>query len=85
MRKLALFLILLLACAASVASADDPFLSGEALSAQVAAKCAQGCVVFNREEAAEMERQVNAILARRQQEAFKAGVQYQAQACRSLI
>lgn len=48
-------------------------------------KCAQGCVVFNREEAAEMERHVNAILARRQQEAFKAGVQYQTQACASLI
>jgi hypothetical protein len=79
-------LLIAAALAAGVAVAnDDPFKSGEALQAEIAKDCAEGCVVFSRQQASEFERQLGEILTSKQAEAFEAGVQYQKQACASLI
>jgi hypothetical protein len=64
---------------------DDPFKQGDALQAEVSTDCKEGCVVLNRQQASELERQFEVILARKMKEAFDAGVAYQKQACRSLI
>lgn len=69
----------------AVPQTEDPFLKGEALQAEIAKSCADGCVTFNRDEAEEFERQLQAVLAARQQQAFDAGVQRQRAACASLI
>lgn len=65
--------------------AQDPYKSGVDLIAEVEQKCAEGCIVFNREEAANLEEQLNDLLGRKQEEAFKAGIQYQQAACASLV
>jgi hypothetical protein len=64
---------------------DDPFKSGEALQAEIAKDCAEGCVVFSRQQASEFERQLGEILTSKQAEAFEAGVRFQKSACASLI
>jgi hypothetical protein len=79
--------VLLAAClAATVAIAqEDPFLKGDALRENVATKCADGCVTWTREEAAQFEKELDMIVKRIKAEAFQAGMEAQKQACRSLI
>ena len=79
--------LILAACilvAGSVA-AEDPFVSGDALREVVQKKCADGCVIFSREDAARFEEQLSMILSARMREAFDAGQANQKQACASLI
>lgn len=78
----------ILAAAVAVTStvgADAPFIKGEELKAKIALECSDGCVTFNQEQAAEFEQQLQRILAQKMAEAFAAGVNYQKQACASLI
>jgi hypothetical protein len=79
--------VLLAAClAASVAVAnDDPFLKGDELKADIAKKCGDGCVTWNRVDAAAFEEELDMIVKRVRSEAFQAGMAAQKQACRSLI
>lgn len=74
----------LLATTLAVAQ-DDPFLKGDDLKAAVERKCADGCVMFSRDDAAAFEKELEKILSRVRAEAFAAGVQSQKAACRSLI
>lgn len=60
-----LALILLLSVTTAVAQ-DDPFLAGDALQAEIAKSCAEGCVTFSREHAAEFEAQLKATIAQRE-------------------
>jgi hypothetical protein len=80
-----LLLAATLLVAGAVLAQDDPYKSGDDLQAVIAAKCSDGCVVFSRKEAKELEDQLGEILTRRQKEASERGVKYQAQACPSLI
>lgn len=75
----------LLCAAVSVIAQDDAFLKGEELKATIERDCKEGCVTFNREEAEVFQEQIERILAQREKAAFEAGVQYQKQACASLI
>jgi hypothetical protein len=75
----------LAACAALPVSSQDNFLQGEALQAEVAKSCGEGCITFSREEAKVFEMQLQDILMRKTQEAFKAGVEFQKQACPALV
>lgn len=71
---------------ASVAVAqDDPFVKGEALQDVIRKNCTDGCVTFSREEAAKFEEALQKLLDRKMQEAFQNGVQFQRQACASLV
>jgi hypothetical protein len=63
------------------ASADDPFKEGDALTAEVQRNCADGCLVLNRQEAAQLMEQVNAMLAERTQRAYTQG----ARSCRNAV
>lgn len=72
-------------CVALPVSSQDEFLKGEALQAEIAKSCAEGCITFSREEAARFDKYLQDILARKQQEAFLQGVEFQKQACASLI
>lgn len=67
-----------LAAGLAVAVAQDVFLQGDALLREVEANCAEGCVVFNREEAAQLETAINALSA----QAFEQGKAIGAQRCR---
>lgn len=82
MRRLALILA---ATAAASVAADSPYLTGDALQADIARKCAAGCVTFSQDEAAAYEQGMGAILEQRTREAFEAGVRWQMQACPALI
>lgn len=78
----------ILAAAVAVTStvgADSPYLKGPELQAKIALECQEGCVTFNSEQATEFEQQLQVLLAQKMAEAFKAGVEYQKQACASLI
>ena len=66
-------------------SQDDPFVKGEALQEVIRKNCTDGCVTFSREEAAKFEEALQKLLDRKMQEAFQNGVQFQRQACASLI
>jgi hypothetical protein len=59
--------------AASPAMAEDPFLTGDALAAEVASHCAEGCVVLSRAQADALMANVNQVLQRREAEAHRAG------------
>ena len=80
--RYALALILLLGASAS---ADDPFKSGDDLQQAIKDKCAGGCIVMSREDAADLEERLGQVLGTRMQEAFDAGAQQQKAACLSLI
>lgn len=83
MRKI---LAAVMAAGVAVAVAqDDPFLKGEALQAEVLKSCAEGCITFSREEAADFQAGLDKLIAAKQREAFEAGARWQAQACASLI
>lgn len=69
----------------AVSQDEDPFLKGDALQAEIAKSCQDGCITFSREEAAEFERQLQAVLAAKQRDAFDSGVRHQRQACASLV
>jgi hypothetical protein len=72
-------------CAALPVSSQDHFLTGDALQAEIAKSCSEGCITFNRAEAVEFEGQLQELLRQKQAEAFAEGVQYQRAACASLI
>jgi hypothetical protein len=76
-------LIVLVCLVAWAAQADDPspFLSGEALAAEVARNCSEGCVVMNAQEVEMLTQSVNAMLAERSQRAYKQG----ALSCRNAV
>ena len=80
-----LVLVAALLAAGSVVAQDDPFLKGDELKAAVERDCSEGCVTFNHQEAQVFQEQIEALIARKQKEAFEAGVNYQKQACASLI
>jgi hypothetical protein len=84
MRRYILAATLAVSVAVAVAQ-DDPFKQGDALAAQVARECADGCIVFSRERAAEFEEHLGKLIGKRELEAYKAGMEYQKQACASLI
>jgi hypothetical protein len=79
--------LVFVALAAGVATADDesPFLKGEALSAEIARNCADGCVVLSPAEAAALQEGVAALIARKQQEAFDAGRKHEYSSCRNRL
>jgi hypothetical protein len=60
---------------------DSPFKEGDALTAEVQRNCADGCLVLNRQEAAQLMEQVNAMLAERTQRAYTQG----ARSCRNAV
>jgi hypothetical protein len=68
-------------------SADDPspFLTGDALTAEVARNCAEGCVVMSPQEVALLTQSVNAMLAQREQRAFASGFGQGSKSCRNAI
>lgn len=82
MKRLLLLAVLF---AASVLAQDSPFLKDEALTAEVAANCAQGCIVFSPEKAAAFVAEVNAELDRRTQAAFEEGKRLGNLSCRNAI
>jgi hypothetical protein len=67
------------------AHADDPppspFLSGDALAAEVARNCAEGCVVLNPAEAALLMHSIQQMVDEREKAAFVKG----ARSCRNAI
>lgn len=69
----------------AIAQDEDPFLKGDALQAEILKSCADGCVTFNRQEADTFQGQLESLIARKQAEAFQAGIQAQKAACASLI
>jgi hypothetical protein len=77
------FLICFAVPIAMGAHADDPspFKSGDELAAEVQRNCADGCLVLNRQEAAQLMEQVNAMLAERTQRAYTQG----ARSCRNAV
>jgi len=64
---------------------DSPFKKGEDLQAETRSNCADGCVVFSQQEAMELERQIQGLVARKMQEAYEAGRAEARQQCVSLI
>lgn len=61
---------LALCCAPVIA--QDPFLTGEALKEDIK-RCADGCIVMTREEAAALMQQVNLMVQEQAQRAYQAG------------
>ncbi len=55
------------------AIAQDPFLKGDALAADMARNCADGCVTLNREEAANLSRALSNMVEQARQEGYQAG------------
>jgi hypothetical protein len=84
MRRYLIAATLAVSVAVAVAQ-DDPFKQGDELATQVAKECKDGCIVFSRERAAEFEEHLGKLIGKRELEAYKAGMQYQKQACASLI
>jgi len=74
----------LLAVSVAVAQ-DSPFKKGEDLQAEIRSNCTEGCVVFNPQEAVELERQIQELVTRKMQEAYEAGRAEARQQCVSLI
>lgn len=67
-------LVLIAALAVTPAAiAQDPFLTGDALAAEVASHCAEGCVVLSRAQADALMANVNQVLQRREADAHRAG------------
>jgi len=64
---------------------DSPFKKGEDLQAEIRSNCTEGCVVFNPQEAVELERQIQELVTRKMQEAYEAGKAEASQQCVSLI
>jgi hypothetical protein len=83
------FVVALAILLASSVLAQDSFLKGDALQAEIAKSCADGCVTFNREEAEAfqeaMDKIIQKALAQKEQEGFERGRQDARQRCPSLI
>lgn len=79
------FFAALVAASFAVSAQDDPFLKDGELKTAVEARCADGCVIFSREDAERFQEALDELMAKKQKEAYQAGVKYQAQACRSLL
>lgn len=75
----------LAACFVTSAVPQDVFLTGEALQAETAKSCAEGCVTFSRQEAENFQAQLNKVLRQKQEEAFEAGRRDAKERCASLI
>ncbi|MEJ7932594.1 hypothetical protein WG922_21670 [Ramlibacter sp. AN1015] len=75
MRK---YLVAAALAACSVAVAQDPYLTGDALQAAVKDGCAEGCVVFNRAEAQALEARVKAFAL----QAYEMGKREGSEGCR---
>jgi hypothetical protein len=71
--------------ASATPQGEDEFLKGEALQAEIAKSCANGCITFNHEEAAAFQDALERLLAQKQKEAYQAGQRNQKAACASLI
>lgn len=82
MRRLALIGLALLAL---TVAADTPFLAGADLQAEIASKCADGCITFSQEEAAAYEKGIGELIEQRLKEAFQAGQADAKGQCISLI
>jgi hypothetical protein len=80
-----LFVAAILAAGVAVAIAQDAFLKGDELAAEVAKSCKDGCVTFNRAEAEVFQREFQRIVEKAEKEAYARGVQAQRAACRSLL
>jgi hypothetical protein len=79
-------LLIAAALAAGPAMADEsPFLAGEALQAEVARNCSEGCVVLNPAEAANLTQSIQAMVNERTQKAFEAGFAQGSKSCRNAI
>jgi len=70
-------LALIAALAASTVTAQDVFLTGDALQQDIA-RCVGGCIVFDRQEAENLERGIQALMM----QAFQAGKQEGGSGCR---
>jgi hypothetical protein len=81
MRSFLMILVLYVAPALAQTQSDDGFLKGEALQAEVDKSCGDGCITFNRDEAAKFKEAMKELV----DEAFQAGQRQQKAACRSLI
>lgn len=77
--------ILLMAIWPKPAHGQDPYLTGDALQAEVLRLCGDGCVVFNREEAAQLWQGLGRMLTERAQEAYDLGKADQRSRCASLV
>jgi hypothetical protein len=77
--------LLAAALAAPLALAQDAFLKGDDLAAEIAKSCKEGCITFNHEEAEVFQKELEKLIALKQKEAFFAGVAAQKAACRSLL
>jgi hypothetical protein len=80
-----IFVAAILAAGVAVAVAQDAFLKGDDLAAEIAKSCADGCITFNHEEAENFKQQLDMLIGQKQKEAFAAGMAAQKAACRSLI
>jgi hypothetical protein len=80
-----LFVAAFLAAGVAVAVAQDAFLKGDELAAEIAKSCADGCVTFSREEADLFQQQIEAFVQQKAQEAYELGKRDARQRCASLI
>jgi hypothetical protein len=79
------FVVALAILLAGSVLAQDSFLKGDALQAEIAKSCADGCVTFNREEADLFQQQIEAFVQQKAQEAYELGKRDARQRCASLI
>lgn len=77
--------VLALLLAAPAVVAQDPFLTGSALQAEVTRDCSDGCMVMTRAQMAEFERQLQMMLFIEKATAYEAGKAAERAACLSLI
>jgi hypothetical protein len=78
-------LIAALIAAGSAVADESPFLTGEALQAEIARNCAEGCVVLSPAEAAALTLSVQAMVNEREQKAFEAGFAKGNKSCRNAV
>lgn len=82
MRKL---LLAALIAAGSAMAEDSPFLKGEAMAAEVAKNCADGCVVLSPAEAEALTLSIQEMVDEREQRAYDAGRKHEYESCRNRI
>ena len=80
-----LILLAVFVCGAAGADDPSPFLSGDALNAEVARNCKEGCVVMNPQEVAQLTQAVNLLVVQREQRGFAAGFGKGSKSCRNAI
>lgn len=72
------YLVIAAALAAGIATAQDSFLAGDELDAEVKSNCAEGCVVFSHERMDNLVQAVRQIAA----QAYALGKQEGSAGCR---